>query len=319
MSFASDVKKELTTVEVNECCYKAELYSIVRHRAQLRISRDGFKIVLETTLNAIARRIVYLFKEVYNVKASVSVLKPEVLNQKNKYVITIKDDDFKIMRDLKVMDDNYSFIVTSKNDFFKNDCCKASIVRGAFLAKGSINDPSKSHYHLEVLSDNYEGALLLVDLLADVGIEGKIIEREKGFVVYLKKAEQIGDFLKFVGAVTSLFNFEDQRIKRDYNNYVNRLINCDIANEQKAIASAAKQLENINYLNRNHGLLNLSSRLIDAIVLRTNFPDYSLSQLSEESEATIGRYISKSGLSHCFRDIEKACEEIRRKQNKSTT
>jgi DNA-binding protein WhiA len=90
-------------------------------------------------------------------------------------------------------------------------------------------------------------------------------------------------------------------------------MNCDVANEQKAIVTAAIQLENISYLNNNCGIMNLTPRLVDAIVLRTTFPDDSLSQLSEKSEETVGHYISKSGLSHCFRDINSLVQRMKKK------
>ncbi|HEY8396193.1 MAG TPA: DNA-binding protein WhiA, partial [Bacilli bacterium] len=98
----------------------------------------------------------------------------------------------------------------------------------------------------------------------------------------------------------------------DLNNYVNRIMNCDVANEQKAIASAAKQLENIKFLEKNYGLMNLTPRLLDAVVLRMTYPDDSLAELSANSEKTIHRYLSKSGLSHCFNDLEKLVEEIKK-------
>ena len=101
--------------------------------------------------------------------------------------------------------------------------------------------------------------------------------------------------------------------------YKRQTINCDIANEEKAITTAAKQLKNIAYLEKNFGLLNLSDRLIDAILLRNTYHDDSSSQLSEKSESLIGRNFSKSGLSHCFKDIERMCEQIKKDKDKSSS
>ena len=89
-----------------------------------------------------------------------------------------------------------------------------------------------------------------------------------------------------------------------------------MANVQKALNSANSQLENIKYLTEHQGLVQLTQRLTDAIVLRTSFPEYSLADLSDVSEETVGRYISKSGLSHCFKDIESLCREIKGTENK---
>ena len=180
------------------------------------------------------------------------------------------------------------------------------------MVRGSLNDPKKSNYHLEIVAMNQNDADFLIKILGDVGIVGKSIVRSKGVVVYLKKAEQIADFLRYIGATNSLFYFEDERIRRDYSNYANRTINCDIANEEKAITTAARQLKDIAYIENNYGLLNLSERLTDAVLLRNKYPDDSLSKLSEKSEELIGKYISKTGLSHCFKDIERMCIQIKK-------
>ncbi len=95
------------------------------------------------------------------------------------------------------------------------------------------------------------------------------------------------------------------------------MINCDInLMKKKALRTAAKQLEDIAYLDKNYGLINLKERLIDAIVLRNTYPDDSLSQLSEKSEELLGRYISKSGLSHCYRDISQMVNELKKVESK---
>ena len=53
---------------------------------------------------------------------------------------------------------------------------------------------------------------------------------------------------------------------------------------------------------------------MDAVMLRSKFPESSLSELSENSEEVTGKYISKSGLSHCFKDIEKLYNEVKEKR-----
>ena len=57
-------------------------------------------------------------------------------------------------------------------------------------------------------------------------------------------------------------------------------------------------------LEKTKGFESLSIRLMEAVTLRTKNPDASLQELSDISEEVIGRYISKSGLSHCFKDLE---------------
>lgn len=187
------------------------------------------------------------------------------------------------------------------------------MLRASFLIKGSVSDPRTTNYHLELVLNDNDEAEGLQQILNNVGITAKITKRKRGFVLYIKQAEAIGDFLGYIGAVNSRFQFEDIRIKKDLSNYVNRIINCDVANEQKVLRTARKQIEDIEIIEKKAGFLNLSPRLINAIILRTTHPEDSLSQLSEKSETEVGRYISKSGLSHCFKDISELAEELKNK------
>ena len=66
MSFSSDVKRELANIECESCCLKAELYAIIKFKATIKLSFGGLGVSISTTQNAIARRIVYLFKKIYN-------------------------------------------------------------------------------------------------------------------------------------------------------------------------------------------------------------------------------------------------------------
>lgn len=312
MSFSSEVKKEIGLIQGEDCCLSAELYELIRLRASVSFSNRNFKITFTTTSNSTARRIVYLLKKLYDVKIELLQKQQVNLNKKPLYLIVVIEKGRTILEDMDLLKDDLSINDEMPKKFLQKECCKASLLRGAFLAKGSINSPLSNKYHLEIVTNTEKEAEFLKKILDEIRLEPKTIARPKGIVIYIKKAENIADFLKYVGASNSLFAFEDLRIKKDLNNYVNRIMNCDVANEQKAIATAAKQLNNIAYLEKNYGFINLTPRLMNAIILRTSFPDDSLSQLSDKSEETVGRFISKSGLSHCFRDIDELVQEIKK-------
>ena len=316
MSFALEVKKELANIEAEECCKKAELYGIIRYKAALKLSQAGLGVEIITTHNVVARRIVYLFKKIYNLSLEIKAIKREKLDYKTKYVLTLYGDTIKILQELLILNPDYSINEQLNYRIIKKDCCKAAMIRGLFLVQGSINDPNTGNYHLEITLENEYDIKYIQDVLATVNIHPKYVVRKKGYVLYLKKSEQIGDFLNFIGAVNNLFAFEDLRIKKDYSNYVNRIINCDMANVQKAINTANAQLENIKFIMEHQGLVQLTQRLTDAIILRTTYPEYSLGDLSDVSEEVVGHYISKSGLSHCFKDIDLLCKEIRGEDKK---
>lgn len=315
MSFASEVKKELTTIKIEPCCFKAELHQMIRLRSDISLVNKDFKISLSTTSLAISRRILFLIKSLYDVNVNLIKKKRSSLDKRALYFLEIENKGFEILTDLDLIDENYMLKKGISSKFLEKECCKMSLLRASFLIKGSINDPKTNNYHLELVLNDEVEALQLQTILSQVGINGKIITRSKGIVLYLKKAEEIGDFLGYIGAMNARFIFEDLRIKKDLANYVNRIINCDVANEQKVLRSAKSQIDDIEKIEKTMGFLNLSPRLMNAIILRTTHPEDSLAQLSEKSEEEIGRYISKSGLSHCFRDLKELAESIKKSSN----
>lgn len=315
MSFAKDVKKELVNLELTDCCLKAQLSSLIMLNANIILSNKGFKIEYRTTSLSITRLLVSAFKRLYQVNAEILVKKRDKLDYRNVYYVVLNDSDAKILIDLSILDNNKQFnLVIPKDIISCNDCINA-FLRGAFLARGSINDPHQSNYHLEIVTNNEKESNFIIELLENYNLDAKFVHRPKGYVVYLKKSEHIGDFLRIIGATNALFAFEDARIKRDLNNSINRIINCDLANSTRTLQTAQKQLESIKIIEEQLGYEELSTRLMEAIILRTTFPESSLAELSEASFELIGRHISKSGLNHCFRSINELADKI--KKNKS--
>lgn len=311
MSFSSEVKKELANVESEICCQKAELYGIIRYKADIVILRNHFGVQISTTMNFIARRIIFLFRKLYDVKTDLKAIQRTKLDYKIKYIMTFNEEHTKFLVDLGILNKDNTIAENFNRKIIKCDRCKGSLIRGIFICQGSINDPKKKDYHLELTINNNKDIPYLEKYMNEVGIYPKTIERTKGTILYLKKAEQIGDFLKLVGASTCLFRFEDSRIEKDYTNNYNRILNCELHNEQKALISAMKQLEEIQYILERKNINSLTPRIVDAMILRNKFPESSLSELSEVAPEIIGKSISKSGLSHCYRDIHEIYLELK--------
>lgn len=300
MSFAQDVKKEIAILNLSNNDLKAELYAIIRLKANLTISIGKLGLEIKTKSIALARRIILLFKKIYEINIDLLAKEEKKLDRKKLYYLLITEKAEDILNDLKIMRDDFN-IQNEINNIYDN--YSISIIRGMFLASGSINDPNKSNYHLEIVCNKEEESNYILDVLSKYQIYAKTIIRRDSFVVYIKKAEQIGDFLKMIGANNMLFYFENERIKRDLNNVVNRMYNCDLANSDKSLLSANRQLQAIKKIEEKKGYSILSPRLMEAVILRTNHPDASLQELSDLSEETTGRYLSKSGINHCLKDI----------------
>ena len=190
------------------------------------------------------------------------------------------------------------------------ECCKRAYVRGAFLASGSINSPKSASYHLEIHTFDEFQANNLTALLNYFQLNAKTLKRKRGFISYIKESEKIADFLRVVGAMSGLFYYEDERIKRDFVNSITRVMNMDIANQNKTLEAANRQLRSISVLENMMDIRKLPKSMREAITLRQTYPESSLNELSDYSTDLFNKSISKSALNHRFRNINELADQI---------
>lgn len=309
MSFASETKKELTMLEVDDCCAKSELAALIRMNGVISLSSEKATLDVATENAAIARRIYSLIKRLYkDVHVGVIVRKKMRLKKNNVYIVRVSKDAKMVLTSLQIMTEDYMFTRSIPEEFTRKKCCKRSYLRGAFLAGGSVNNPQTSSYHLEVFSLYEEHNEALRDLMNTFGLNVKTLERKKGFITYLKEGEKITEFLNIIGAHQALLRFEDVRIVKDMRNSVNRLVNCETANLNKTIGAAIRQVENIRYIDKAIGLEALPNKLQEIARLRMKHQDVTLKELGEMLE---GEKISKSGINHRLRKIDEIANKIR--------
>nr|WP_267919507.1 DNA-binding protein WhiA [Mammaliicoccus sp. L-M44] len=301
------MKNELTRIEVDDCCAKAELSALIRMNGNLSISNQQFVINVQTENAAIARRIFSLIKKCFGVEVELLVRKKMKLKKNNIYISRIKVKAKEILDELGILQDGM-FKHEIDKDILQKDCCKRSYLRGAFLAGGSVNNPETSSYHLEIFSLYEEHSADLTALMNQYDLNAKLLERKKGFISYLKEAEKISDFLSLIGGYQALLKFEDVRIIRDMRNSVNRLVNCETANLNKTVSAAMKQVESIQLIDKEIGIDNLPDRLREVARLRIDNQDVSIKELGEM--VSTGK-ISKSGINHRLRKLNEMAEKIR--------
>lgn len=308
MSFASETKKELTTLEVKDCCARAELSALIRMNGSLSFSNRLLVVNIQTENAAIARRIYVLLKKNYEVEVELLVRKKMRLKKNNIYIVRLKERAREILEDLAIIENSFSFVHNISLSLIEKKCCRRSYLRGAFLAGGSVNNPETSSYHLEIFSLYKEHNDALCELMNSFDLNSKTLERKKGFITYLKEAEKITEFLNIVGAHSALLRFEDVRIVRDMRNSVNRLVNCETANLNKTIGAALRQVENIRFIESSVGLDVLPDKLREIAELRVAHQDVTLKELGE---MVSGSAISKSGINHRLRKIDEIAEKLR--------
>jgi conserved hypothetical protein len=144
----------------------------------------------------------------------------------------------------------------------------------------------------------------VVKLISRFNIEAKISKRRIKYIVYLKKADYISDFLALIGANNARLLFEDERISRDMRNSISRMDNCDIANEVKTIRAANRQIEYIKILKNTKDYERLDEKIKYVCDLRLKYQDYSLLELCDAYQKKYGDVISKSGMKHRLNKIE---------------
>jgi cell division protein WhiA len=308
MSFASVTKKELTNLDLKDCCSKAELSALIRMNGSLSFANRSLIVNIQTENAAIARRIYSLIKKNYDTPVELLVRKKMRLKKNNIYIVRLNEDTKEILEDLHILGAGFTIIHDISAQLIQKKCCRRSYLRGAFLAGGSVNNPETSSYHLEIFSLYQEHNEALSQLMNSFGLNSKTLERKKGFITYLKEAEKITEFLNVVGAHGALLRFEDVRIVRDMRNSVNRLVNCETANLNKTIGAALRQVENIRYIEQTAGLQILPDKLREIAELRVTYQDVTLKELGE---MVSGGTISKSGINHRLRKIDEIADKLR--------
>lgn len=307
MSFASEMKNELTRIEVDECCMKSELSALIKMNGAVSYFDGQWVINVQTENAAIARRIFSLIKNVYKIEIDLLVRKKMKLKKNNVYICRIKKESKEVLEDLKIFSDGV-LTNTITDEITEKECCRRSYLRGAFLAGGSVNNPETSAYHLEIASLYEEHAEAVTKLMNRYELNAKYIDRKRGYIIYLKEAEKIAEFLSLIGGYQALLKFEDIRIVRDMRNSVNRLVNCETANLNKTINAAMRQVENIKFIDEEIGIDELPERLREVARIRVEHQDMTLKEIGE---AVSTGTISKSGINHRLRKLDEIADKLR--------
>ncbi|MDD6864874.1 DNA-binding protein WhiA [Limosilactobacillus mucosae] len=307
MSYASEVKKELTGLQVHLDNAKAELMALIRMNGALGIANRNLVLNVQTESPAIARRIYSLLKQFYQVESEIVVRRKMKLKKNNQYVVRLRYHAQEILSDLGILE---GFQIKEKVPMalLKDDLMIRSYLRGAFLAGGSVNNPETSRYHLEIYSLYEEHNEMIAQMINRYHLNARTTARRSGYIVYLKEAEKIAEFLQLIGATNGMLKFENIRIVRDMRNSVNRLVNCENANMDKVANASNRQIENIRLIDSMVGLDSLPEKLRAIAETRLAHQEVSLKELGV---LVPGGPISKSGVNHRLRKLNAYADELR--------
>lgn len=309
VSFSHQVKNELARImPPKNCCCLAEFSALLRAGGTLRISAGQPPSFYVTTDNAaVARHVFRLGKSVHSWPPELLVQRQERLQKQNRYQVWLTLSDFRdpILQQLGIIRGRrvYEGI---RRSLVRRQCCQRAYLRGIFLGCGSITNPETA-YHLELVLSSEGYAQEVIGLLNRVGLQARVNLRKQMQVVYLKEAEQIASLLRLIGAHRALLHLEDIRVLKEVRNQVNRLVNCDTANVEKAVSTGLRQAQNITFIADKVGLDWLPSSLRQMAEVRLAYPEASLKELGDLMEPKLG----KSGVNHRLRRLEEIAEELR--------
>ena len=313
MSFSSDVKEEISKHFVSgRHCQIAEIAAIIAFSGKIEINNNKeYSLSILTENVAIARKYFTLIKKTFNINTEISVRRNLYLKKNRTYVMQIRKpkDAFKILKTIKFLDENDEYNVNRNlvdGLIIQKNCCKRAFIRGAFMANGSISDPEK-FYHFEIVCDKLSDAERMCEIIGAFDVKAKIINRKKYFVVYIKEAALIVDMLNIMEAHVALMSLENIRILKEMRNSTNRGVNCEMANINKMISAASKQIRDIKLIQEKLGFDELSKGLKEIAILRLENPDTGLKELGEMLDPPVG----KSGVNHRLRKLSEIAEELR--------
>ena len=233
MSFSSDVKEELS-----KCNTLAD-------KTQVKCELLGYLLTNNTSyINAKTLR--YATESEYNINRFSKLLS----NLKIDHKITIEGNTFVITVKLKEVP-----FMLKIEELGEKEENKKSIVRGAFLGSGSMNNP-ENVYHLEIGFLNSQDRDEIQKILkTDFDINTKKLDTPNKKAIYIKDGEEISKILALMGASKGLLKFEDIRVQKNMRGKVNRLVNCEAANLNKTINASIEQIEAIRKLQKENIVL----------------------------------------------------------------
>ncbi len=308
MSFSLDVKTDLLNFNSNdEIANKLEIESMIRVSGEIGIL--PVKLSLTSNNSGIIRRFLSLVKKYYKVDTNILKRVIDRFDSHTNYTAEITEGADKIIEDLNLFGD------ASKYKKNIEEIGMNAYIRGAFLVRGSVNDPNARSAHLEISSTNEEEILFIQRIMNEYDLNARITKRKTYLVLYIKARDAITDFLYRIGCKKIMESYQDTIITKAAKTNAKRSVNLTLANQDKTNASAKEQLKYIEYLEYNYPLQNLDSKLLMVMKVRKDYPDYSLMDLLDVIHEEYDPKLTKSGLNHRFRRLKELAIEHKNPSN----
>lgn len=159
------------------------------------------------------------------------------------------------------------------------DHCRTAWLRGRFLSRGSLS-LAAGRTHLEFVVEADEAPILSARLEAVKLPASWRVRRGRGVVTW-KSAETVGTYLRRIGGGGALLELEARQVSRALRGELNRVLNAESANLQRAVAAAGRQLTAIDLLEADGrlGAQPYAVRMVAAA--RRETPEATFAELAE--------------------------------------
>lgn len=313
MNFSEQVKSEILQIEHTElCCQKALLAAFLRTAGSVGVIGGNIGIEMATDIKRTAEEIAKVINRLYGLTPVFSEGEARRGKKRRTVFSCIDQNSIYLLIDLGIIevDEEGANIKLNINwETVEDDCCKASYIRGAFLGSGSVTVPktdgsSTTGYHLEFVFTNYQTATDFCELLSEVYLMPKLIERKETFIVYLKTIDEITELLSIMGANQAVERLMGLAMEKEKKNNYNRKLNCEISNMSKQMGASAKQINAVMKIDSTLGIKELPDGLRLVAEARLKNKDLTLSELADKLN------ITKSCLNHRLRKIVEISESL---------
>lgn len=291
MSFSMKVKEELKEIKRSKQENAAVLWGMILLGATEKDGRNYFVTSVET----IARYFCFLLRKVLNITLDLS----EVKREKKYFYFDITAPE-------------YQFDI--KSEVLENKKLGSHFLSGAFIARGSVNDPETGTYHYELSCDGATEATYVQRIIngfnsAEIEFNAKLVKRRDKLVVYIKEMSKILDLLRLMDAVTVAFEYEEFSILRQIKSEEKRKVNWEIANDHKQMLASREQNKIINYLYCNYPLEKLDPTFLLIMKIRREQPFLSIRDISEYIKKEYETEVSKAWVSRRFQKLKEIAIE----------
>ena len=319
-NFSYDLKKEICEKPIlSDEQALSELSAIIKSCGEIRLKQNNRLIVLATEFDRLIDRVNKLLTFLYKETATESRI-IEYKRDRLEIIFPLEISE-KILIDTEVMfydEEKYLCLNSGISKYIiATDEQMRAYIQGAILGCFTSNivlseenddkTAKNSGYHCEFVFNSETMSQDFSELLSQYDILPKKFARKNDYVVYIKDFEQVCLLLETLSTPKCYLKLKDENTIREVRNQVNRQNNCILANSTKTVNASVKQLENIKIISETIGIEKLEEPLQEVCYLRLANPEESLDDLVKLSMSKI----TKSGLYHRFKKIEKIANELK--------